>query len=181
MYATWCVVWIARVPHINAMLKPWRCSNQFWSMQLLSLCNMILLRIWIATSLTCGGVLKLVKMLKLIATCRTFEMWGIVVPYLGLGYSLEMYCKIWYFWKMRHISKPIGIVPMRLITKLNLFIHEAYYHSIGLWMIVWILRLNIPRNTKDHIWNLLCAYSIPIGKLHNMFWMNKSKVYASWR
>jgi hypothetical protein len=60
-------------------------------------------------------------------------MWGILVSYLGLRYSLELHCKTWYFWNMKHIHKPIGIVPMRLITKWNLFRHETYNHSIGLF------------------------------------------------
>jgi hypothetical protein len=50
-----CVVWnIARVPHINAVLKPRRCSTQFWSMQLLSHATPYYM-LCIATSLTCGG------------------------------------------------------------------------------------------------------------------------------
>jgi hypothetical protein len=89
LYATWCVVWIVRVPHINAMLKPQRCS--LTNSEACNFCRYATqyYTLWIATSLTCGGVLKMVKMSKLIAKRRTFETWGMVVPYLGLGYSLE--------------------------------------------------------------------------------------------
>jgi hypothetical protein len=59
--------WIARVPHINAMLKPRRCS--LTNSEACNFCRYATwyYALWIATSLACGGVLKTVKMLRLIA------------------------------------------------------------------------------------------------------------------